>query len=577
MKHKHVRSAALLVLASTPTIALSTGTRDDAKGLIRQADGAFDGYTLFAPLRSANTYLIDMQGRVVHMWKGDYAPGHAVYLLDNGHLLKCARANERGAFHGGGIGGLIREFDWDGNLVWEFDYSDENRCQHHDIEPLPNGNVFILAWEKKSAAEAVAAGRDPQTLGAGELWPDHIVEVKPEGQRGGRIVWEWHVWDHLIQDFDPTKENYGIVREHPERIDLNFGRESSGMDPQELRRLRALGYVGGSPERPPRGQRGDRGGRGGPRGRGGHADWNHTNSIAYNPHLDQIVLSVLQFNEIWVIDHSTTTEEAAGRTGGRSGRGGDLLYRWGNLRAHRAGTEADQKLFAQHDARWIPKGSPGAGHVLILNNGRGRLDGLYTSVDQIALPLRDDRTYEARSAGSYLPAGPIWTYSSRPQTDFFAGHISGAQRLPNGNTLICSGEEGRLFEVNPDGVTVWEYLSPFGGDIGPRPGMRRPPAPRRASAGSFVGPGREPRPPRADRRRGEPPGRRPLGPPPRRRGGGPPHHRDEANAIFRATRLAPDHPGLIGRDLSREIESSQSPPSTATRPADRPRPEPSRS
>jgi hypothetical protein len=80
------------------------------------------------------------------------------------------------------------------------------------------------------------------------------------------------------------------------------------------------------------------------------------NSVSYNAKLDQILISVRSFNEFWIIDHSVTTKEAAGHTGGRSGKGGDLLYRWGNPSAYRAGKTSDQKLFAQHDAHWIPEG-----------------------------------------------------------------------------------------------------------------------------------------------------------------------------------------------------------------------------
>jgi hypothetical protein len=212
MMFMHTLSA-LLVLVAAATIALSQST--ERKGLIQGENGAFDGYTLFAPLRSTTTYLVDIHGQAVHTWKDNCPPGHSVYLLDNGHLLKCARGSEEGAFHGGGLGGLIREVDWDGRLVWEFSYSDEKRCQHHDIAPLPNGNVLILAWEKKTAAEAIAAGRDPELLAADEIWPDHVIEVQPDGKRGGTIVWEWYVWDHLIQDFDETKANYGVVKDHP--------------------------------------------------------------------------------------------------------------------------------------------------------------------------------------------------------------------------------------------------------------------------------------------------------------------------------------------------------------------------
>ena len=82
----------------------------------------------------------------------------------------------------------------------------------------------------------------------------------------------------------------------------------------------------------------------------------HVNAVAYNAELDQIVLSSPHFNEIWIIDHGTTTEEAKGHTGGRWGKGGDILYRWGNPRAYRNGTKLDQRLFYQHNIQWIPKG-----------------------------------------------------------------------------------------------------------------------------------------------------------------------------------------------------------------------------
>jgi len=357
---------------------------------------------------------MDNQGRVVHQWKSQYEPGQSVYLLENGHLLHCCFTRNKG-FTRGGEGGRLEEFDWDGNLVWEFEYSSDEHLSHHDIEPLPNGNILLMAVEKKSLDQCTAAGFNPDMLRDKQLFPEFIIEVEPTRPRGGRIVWEWHVWDHLIQDNDRTKANYGNPAAHPERIDVDCN------------------------------------------GRPVPAFWNHGNSIAFNPQLGQIMLSARGCNEIWIIDHSTTTEEAAGSKGGRAGKGGDLLYRWGNPAAYGRGTSDDRQLFQQHDAQWIPEGCPGAGHILVFNNG---LDRGYSSVEEI-VPAVDSRGRYAIEPGRPFGSDrPAWRYQATNPTDFYSSEVSGAHRLPNGNTLISAGVRGTFFEVTPAGETVWEYVNP---------------------------------------------------------------------------------------------------------------------
>lgn len=370
-----------------------------------------EGYSLFTPMSSTETYLINSGGSTVHTWSSEYRPGLSVYLLENGTLMRTANTGDS-TFNAGGAGGRVEQFNWDGDLLWHFEYSDSQHRLHHDIEVLPNSNILMVAWELKTEAEAIAAGRNPTLLSDGELWVNHIIEVQPSGTNAGTIVWEWHAWDHLVQDYDVTKPNYGVVADHPELIDLNFT---------------------GNPA----------------------ADWHHVNSIDYNAELDQVLLSVRSFSEIWIIDHSTTTEQAAGLSGGDSGMGGDLLYRWGNPRAHGAGTTGDQQLFAQHDAEWIADALPGAGNILIFNNGQGRSGDNYSSIDEIVPPLAPDGTYSNSSA--FGPAAPVWTYSATPATNFYAERISGSQRLPNGNTLVCDGPAGHFFEVTAAGTSVWEH------------------------------------------------------------------------------------------------------------------------
>ena len=189
-------------------------------------------------------------------------------------------------------------------------------------------------------------------------------------------------------------------------------------------------------------------------------------------------MSVHAFSEIWIIDHSTTTAEAASHKGGRSGKGGDLLYRWGNPRAYRNGSKMEQRLFNQHNAHWIPPGLPGEGHMLVFNNGSGRPGGDSSSVDEIVLPVDSQGQYTRNRRGPYGPIQAVWSYSAPKKSDFYSFFISGAQRLPNGNTLICSGASGTVFEVTPDKEVVWKYANPVmgnpGGPGGPgRSGRRR--------------------------------------------------------------------------------------------------------
>lgn len=423
-----------------------------SRGLVRNLPEAFQGYTIVSPLRSTNTFLVDMRGQVVHTWKGGYTPTFGVYLLDDGSLLRAGHDPNNPYYREGGQGGIIQEISWDGAVVWEYSYSDRHHAQHHDIEPMPNGNVLLLAWEKKFGHQALMAGRDPKMITADGLWPEHLIEVRPIRPNGGEVVWEWHVWDHLIQDRDPKLENFGDPKEHPERIYINgdFGRRRDSEE--EIARLQALGYIAESPQAvgqptldPNR-----------------NKDWNHANSISYNPDLDQIAISVLRFSELWIIDHSTTTKEAAGPIGGRAGKGGDLLYRWGNPQTYLGPNFAHlQELFGQHDISWIPKGRPGAGNLITFNNGRGRFDGAYSSVDEIRLPKNSRRDY--RTGGAKLPAEAeiVWSFSGSVDKRFYSSHISGAERLPNGNTLVCVGMQGRIFEVTPKGKIVWDYLNPI--------------------------------------------------------------------------------------------------------------------
>lgn len=379
-------------------------------GLFNNSNDAFDGYTLFAPIRSDTTYLIDNCGEKVHQWSSNYKPGLSVYLMDDGSILRSGRLGNAGSSFG-----IVERIDWNNNVIWSYSVQATHGRQHHDIEPLPNGNVLLIVWDERSQAEVVQAG---SLTSNASISSEQILEIQPDYLNGGgTIVWEWKAWDHLIQDADPVKDNYGNVSQHPERIDINY-----------------LNHTG--------------------------TDWLHFNGVAYNATLDQIVISVRTFNEFWIVDHSTTTLEAAGSSGGNSGKGGDLLYRWGNPASYQQGTAGDQTLFFQHHAQWIADTLHEAGKIIVFNNDAGTPVGQgYSQINTINLPVDSVGNY-AYLGGAYGPTTYDWTYQAPNPTDFYSNVISGVQRLPNGNTLICEGIGGRFFEVDTLGVMVWEYVNP---------------------------------------------------------------------------------------------------------------------
>lgn len=365
-----------------------------------------DPVILFSPIASTTVYLMSLDGQKLHEWTTDTPPGYSVYLLPTGNLLRASSIPERPlSTAAGSNGGRVEMLDWDSRVVWRYDYATTEGQQHHDVYWMPNnGHVLMVAWETHTGAEALAAGRTSQTIpAANELWVDKVVEVDP---RNNQVVWEWRVWDHLIPPGSTPSD-------HPGLIDPNYV---------------AGGTLG--------------------------VDWTHANAVAYNAALDQVILSVRNFSEFWVIDHSTTTEEAAGHTGGRLGHGGDLVYRWGNPRAF-GRFDLPQQLFGQHNTNWIPVGLSGAGHILAFNNGDTN-QRPFSTVVELETPVGSDGSYPYDPETGYGPSAPVWEYS--PDTTFFAAIISGAQRLASGNTLVTDGPAGHFFEVTPDGQTVWSHV-----------------------------------------------------------------------------------------------------------------------
>lgn len=356
-------------------------------------------YTLYA-LQNGNTAnLIDTNSNVVKTWTFSTSAktGYSTYLLPGGTILRAV-SKTGNSFSGGPICGQVQKVDWNGTLIWDYVYSTTNYCSHHDICAMPNGNVLLIAYERKTATEVAAAGCS-QSI---EMWPDKIVEIQPTGATTGTVVWEWHAWDHLVQNVDPNKANYqASISDHPELLNINYNTQK---------------------------------------------DWMHMNGVDYNPILDQISFSSHNLNEWYIIDHSTTTAEAASHSGGNSGKGGDLLFRWGHPTNY--GTTGTSILNVTHDAHWIPEGVPNAGYLVGFNN-KG-VSNNQSSVDQIVTP-RVGYNYTKVAGSAYSPS----TYTLRHPCNGYSSNMGNSQQLPNGNMLVCVATTGLIYETDPSGATIW--------------------------------------------------------------------------------------------------------------------------
>ena len=398
------KKAALLILSGFVSLLLS--------------QDSYEGYTLFTPGGSgggATTYLKDNSLNNIQTWSHSNGAASMPYLIpgdepgwENTLLIYPYRVSNP-TMENGGVGGALDCLTWEGDLVWSHVISNSNYQHHHDVEPLPNGNVLMIAWAKKSASEAYAAGRQIINNPLNQMWSEAIFEVQNNGNGGAAVVWEWHLWDHLIQDVNPDDNNYGVVIDHPELFDVNLGNVGSG----------------------------------GPGG--ANADWMHLNAISYNADFDQIVLSTHHHDEIFVIDHSTTTAEAASHSGGNYGKGGDFLYRWGNPQNYDRGNNSYHIIGSQHSINWIPEGYPGEGNFILFNNeGNEALE--------FAPPVDENGNYYMEDGQPFGPSSETWT------SPYISTQMQGgAFRLPNGNSLVTDCDDAVIKEFTESGTIVWSY------------------------------------------------------------------------------------------------------------------------
>ena len=418
---KHILHSFLLCLFFLSNLV----AQDNTIGLLSyNPDLAYEGYNLIYPHNQPNVYLLNNCGEIVHTWEdeADFRPGNTAYILPDGNLLKTKRFAAVGndAIWAGGGGAFIEIRSWENDLIWSFEMNDSLNRLHHDIAVTKDGTILAIAWEKKTKEEAVQAGRDTALIPDEEVWSEWVLEIDPNTDQ---IIWEWHLWDHLVQDFDPTKDNFGMVAAHPELLNINFTTNDGGRD------------------------------------------WLHSNAIDYNTGLNQILISTPFLNEFYIIDHTTSTTQAAGHAGGLGGAGGDFLFRWGNPQAYNQGTPDDQKMFNNHDVRWVDdfvaSSHPHRGKISFFNNQAG---ADFSSFGLIIPPLNmyDLTTYDL-TGGVWGPTDFDLNLTHPTPTDVYSTGLSSMQVLDNGNFLVCSGRQGYLFEMTPNKEIVWEYKTPLVG------------------------------------------------------------------------------------------------------------------
>lgn len=351
------------------------------------------GYIFMMENGQKQAYLVNHEGEKLQEWSFESRFGNDLEITNNGEFLGCFKV-EQPHFSFGGFGGHVKKLDLNGNLLWEYVVNTENEIAHHDATELPNGHILIMVWERITQEELSSVGL---TVGH-DAFLEKLIEVNPQTDE---VVWQWRSWEHIVQDVDPTKAAYGLLSEHPNKINIAYNDLENG-------------------------------------------DWMHANGIFYDSRTDVIYMSVNFYSEVWVIDHSTTTQEATTNKGGQFNRGGDLVYRFGNPITF-GGEASTRFLFKNHHPSVVPNSYPGAGNFLIYNNGSNNEQSI---AYELSLPA-----FSETSMQNYTAPQSIWSFTD---PNMYFDKISGLVRLPNGNTLICEGDYG-YWEVTASGQVVWKY------------------------------------------------------------------------------------------------------------------------
>ena len=356
-----------------------------------------NGYVLAVNGGNMSSFLMDKGGNKVKEWDFAHKLGNDLELLPTGQLIGMFKTNTPSIFFGG-YGGIIKILNVDGSVDWEYNYANDTVMAHHDVEQLPNGNILFIAWKEVDNTTAQNNGFEIDQV----IYTEVLLEINPNTNQ---IVWEWDSMDHLVQDYNAAALNFGDINANPQLIDINYNSDIA------------------------------------------NGDIMHANGIDYDASKDIIYLSVNNYSEVWVIDHSTTTNEAASHTGGNYNKGGDLLYRFGNPETY--GNTAGIRLFYNnHHPNIIESNKPGADNFIIyVNNSSGPSVG-QSIVYELDIPDVFNLTSNANNEPEV-----VWSFTD---SEMYFQRVSGAQRLNNGNTLICEGDYG-FWEVTPTGEVAWKY------------------------------------------------------------------------------------------------------------------------
>jgi hypothetical protein len=372
---------------------------------------AWSGYTVLSPLGTPAILVIDMNGSVVKRWDGFVnSAGGPARVLPGGVAMG---ANGARPPHQESLELVQRDFA--GKTLWQFGRNEQietndgktvwSARQHHDWQraDLPAG------YYSPSANPAVEGGTT-LILTHTNLTQPKVADVRLEDDRlievswNGNIVWEWIASAH-IDEMGFSNDAREAIRTAP-----GFNKARGSFD---WLHINSATYVG--PNR-----------------------WFDEGDKRFAP--DNVIVSSRQASLLAIV-----------------GRDGSIVWRLGPDFSVSRELRAIGQLVGQHHAHIIPKGLPGAGNLLVFDNGGSSGYG-YTN----PIALNGTGAF-ARATSRVLEINPVtlevvWSYAA---ARFFSTNISGAQRLPNGNTLITAGAPGRLFEVTREGQIVWEYMFPL--------------------------------------------------------------------------------------------------------------------